>query len=216
MVEMGASATVSDMKNSELMNQIFPNLQVHLKLVSSTPIRNIATIAGNFVNASPIGDMTVFFLALDTVLVLNNGEIRREIALKNFYKGYKTLDKTTDEFVETIKFKIPETTAFFNFEKVCKRTYLDIASVNTAILFTAKNGLIEKANIAAGGVAPIPFFLQKTSNFLIGKSISEATILAAIDIMQTEIAPISDVRGTSEYKQFLLGQLLKAHFSREI
>ena len=211
-VEMGASATVSDMKNSELMNQIFPNLQAHLKLVSSTPIRNIATIAGNFVNASPIGDMTVFFLALDTVLVLNNGGIRREIALKNFYKGYKTLDKTADEFVETIKFKIPETTAFFNFEKVCKRTYLDIASVNTAILFTAKNGRFEKANIAAGGVAPIPFFLQKTSNFLIGKPISASTILAAIEIMQTEIAPISDVRGTSKYKRFLLGQLLKAHF----
>ena len=59
--EIGASATVSDLKASSQMNGTFPFLQNHLKLVSSTPIRNMATIAGNLVNASPMGDMTVFF-----------------------------------------------------------------------------------------------------------------------------------------------------------
>ena len=60
---IGASATVSDLKASIELNKAFPNLQAHLKLVSSTPIRNMATIAGNLVNASPIGDITVFLLA---------------------------------------------------------------------------------------------------------------------------------------------------------
>ena len=60
-IEIGASATVTDLLESPVMNAIFPDLYKHLKLVSSTPIRNMATIAGNFINASPIGDMTVWF-----------------------------------------------------------------------------------------------------------------------------------------------------------
>ena len=67
---MGASATVTDLKESPEMNAAFPHLQKHLKLVSSTPIRNMATIAGNLVNASPIGDMTVFLLALNATIFL--------------------------------------------------------------------------------------------------------------------------------------------------
>ena len=64
-IEIGASATVTDLLVSPVMQAIFPNLYKHLKLVSSTPIRNMATLAGNFVNASPIGDMTAWFLALN-------------------------------------------------------------------------------------------------------------------------------------------------------
>jgi xanthine dehydrogenase small subunit len=56
------------------MQSIFPDLYKHLKLVSSTPIRNMATLAGNFVNASPIGDMTIWFLALDAEIVLAMNE----------------------------------------------------------------------------------------------------------------------------------------------
>jgi xanthine dehydrogenase small subunit len=213
--EIGAAATVSDLKNSDFLNLAFKNLQKHLKLVSSTPIRNIATLAGNFVNASPIGDMTVFFLALNSVLVLKNKEgNRREIALKDFYKGYKTLDKTADEIVEIFHFDLPKTgNAFFNFEKVCKRTHLDIASVNSAILLTVNDlELIETVHLAFGGVAPTPFFATKTAAFLIGKPINEATVIAANAILQTEIAPISDVRGSEKYKRLLAKQLLLAHF----
>ena len=64
-VEIGASVVVTDLLESPIFQRIFPNLYKHLKLVSSTPIRNMATLAGNFVNASPIGDMTAWFLALD-------------------------------------------------------------------------------------------------------------------------------------------------------
>jgi xanthine dehydrogenase small subunit len=60
-------------------------------------------------------------------------------------------------------------------------------------------------------VGPVPLFLQKTSDFLQGKKISEDVIKQAIEVMKTEISPISDVRGSKEYKTLLLGQLIKAH-----
>ena len=206
-IEIGASATVTDLLVSPVMLRLFPNLYKHLKLVSSTPIRNMATLAGNFVNASPIGDMTAWFLALDASIVFNND---REIPLREFYLGYKTLAKTDDEFITKIRFRKDFT--HFNFEKVSKRTYLDISSVNSAISLKIENNIIEKAHISAGGVAPIPLYLQKTSEFLRGKEISENTILEANEILQTEISPISDVRGSETYKRLLLKQLFIAHF----
>ncbi len=210
--EIGAAATVSDLLAADFLHKAIPDLSRYLKRVSSTPIRNIATLAGNFVNASPIGDMTIFFMALDAVLVLKNGKNRREIALKDFYKGYKTLNKTADEIVEKFYFELPTNEDFFNFEKVCKRTHLDIASVNSAIFLTInENGLIDKVRVAMGGVAPIPLFLPKTSAYLLGKYFDESTVMRANDVMQTEIAPISDVRGSAAYKRLLARQLFLAH-----
>jgi xanthine dehydrogenase small subunit len=206
-VEIGASATVTDLLASPVMQNIFPNLYKHLKLVSSTPIRNMATLAGNFVNASPIGDMTAWFLALNASIVFNNG---REIALKDFYLGYKILAKTEDEFIKTIRFR--KNFTHFNFEKVSKRTFLDISSVNSAISLKTENDLIIEAHVSAGGVAPIPLYLRNTSEFLRGKRINEETILQANKILQEEISPISDVRGSAEYKTLLLRQLFTAHF----
>jgi xanthine dehydrogenase small subunit len=213
-VEVGASATVTDLLVSPVFQRIFPNLYKHLKLVSSTPIRNMATLAGNFVNASPIGDMTAWFLALDASIVLSSD---REIPLRRFYLGYKQLAKTEDEFITKIRFR--KDFEHFNFEKVSKRTFLDISSVNSAISLRSESSasadglsLITHAHVSAGGVAPIPLYLEKTSRFLRGKEINEATISEANEIMQSEISPISDVRGSETYKRLLLKQLFAAHF----
>ena len=209
---IGASATVGDLKNSLIINEIFPQFHQYAKLISSTPIRSMATIAGNFVNASPIGDLTVFFLALDAQIVLNDGKQQRELPLRNFYKGYKQLDKKPNEIIEKIWFELPGKNTKFNFEKVSKRTHLDIASVNSAINIAINENKIENASISAGGVGPIPMYLKNTSVFLKGKTISEKIIHEAIEISRSEISPISDARGSKEYKTSLLDQLIKAHF----
>lgn len=224
-IEVGASVTVTDLLESRVFQRIFPNLYKHLKLVSSTPIRNMATLAGNFVNASPIGDMTVWFLALDAEILVGAGSgSDRVIPLRELYLGYKQLAKADDEFIKTIRFR--KDVQHFNFEKVSKRTCLDISSVNTAISLRvdgptgdenasgmlALQSKIVEAHVAAGGVAPVPLYLKKTSEFLCGKEINDATISGAIEIMQSEISPISDVRGSESYKRLLLRQLFTAHF----
>ena len=209
---IGASVTVTEFAESPIIQDIFPDLEKYIKLVSSMPIRNMATMAGNLVNASPIGDMTIFFLALNAEIVLSNESATRTIYLKDFYKGYKQLDKVDDEFVEKIIFIKPPKEAVFNFEKVCKRTWLDIASVNSAcLMYLDKGGVITDIHLSAGGVAPFPKYLSNTAAFLKGKKIDTAVLNEAIKIMNDEIAPISDARGTKEYKRLLLRQLILAH-----
>ena len=112
---VGAASTVTDLLHSPVFNKLFPELRKHLKLISSTQIRNMGTIGGNLVNASPIGDMTIFFLALDSSLTLRmtTGE-SRNVLLRDFYKKYKTIDKGDDEFVEAISFETIGKGAHFN------------------------------------------------------------------------------------------------------
>jgi xanthine dehydrogenase small subunit len=209
---IGPSATVTDLKNSAIINEAFPSFQQYAKQVSSTPIRNMATIAGNFINASPIGDFTVFFLALGAEVKLAHNGSERSVPLRKLYKGYKQLDKTSDEYISQISFELPDSNTLFHFEKVSKRTHLDIASVNSAIRLIMKGDVIKEAGLSAGGVAPVPLYLQKTSEFLKGKKVTEDIIHQAIEIVHTEISPISDARGTATYKRLLLSQLIKAHF----
>jgi xanthine dehydrogenase small subunit len=209
---IGAAVTVTAFAESELIQDIFPGLHKYIKLISSTPIRNMATMAGNLVNASPIGDMSIFFLALDSDIVLNRNGSTRTIKLKDFYKAYKQTDKAADEVIEKIIFMPPHKNSF-NFEKVSKRTHLDIASVNSACqLQLNEGGSIKDIHLSAGGVAPFPKYLAATCSFLNGKRIDDGTLKEAIAIMNEEIAPISDARGTAEYKKLLLRQLFLAHF----
>ena len=211
---IGTNSTVSDLWNHVELNTILPNLKKHLKLVSSEQIRNMASFGGNLVNASPIGDMTILFLALNSdITIINEDQKERVIPLKNFYQGYKTYDLNEGELLKEISFKLPTEHSYFNFEKVCKRTHLDIASVNSAALISIENNTITEAHVSIGGVAAIPKYLHKTSAFLTGKSLNTATIIEASDVLQNEISPISDVRGTSDYKRLLGRQLFFVHFT---
>jgi xanthine dehydrogenase small subunit len=209
---IGGAATVTDLLESPVIQKGFPQFDAYARLISSTPIRNIATIAGNFVNASPIGDLSIFFLAMDARLLLTDGHTSRQLPLREFYLGYKVLNKRPEEWIEKIIFDLPSTDERCNFEKVSKRTCLDIASVNTAIRLRVRGGRIEDAHLAAGGVGPIPAYLAKTSAALRGQRPDESLVLEAARLARTEIQPISDARGTAAYKTLLLGQLIKAHF----
>ncbi|MBJ6108325.1 FAD binding domain-containing protein [Hymenobacter sp. BT523] len=212
-VVLGAATTASQLLESELMRGLLPNLPQYLKLVSSTPIRNMGTVAGNFINGSPIGDLTIMFLALGaSITLLDATGATRELALPDLYLGYKKLAKAADEQVIEISFPAPLAGDFFHFEKVSKRTHLDIASVNSAAWLRVEHGLIQAARVSAGGVGPVPLLLARTSAFLQGRELTAETVTAANEVMQAEISPISDVRGTSDYKRLLLRQLLWAHF----
>ena len=207
-----AAVTATDLISNAIILKALPRWYDYLKLISSTPIRNIGTIAGNLSNGSPIGDFTIILLALNAEITLTDGDNQnRQLPLKDFYLAYKTLNKTANELISAITFEVPSTTKF-NFEKVCKRQYLDIASVNTAIHITTKDDKVIEVHCAMGGVGPIPKFLTQTCAFLHSKSIHPEIIKQAEQVMQTELAPISDARGTIAYKRLLARQLFFAHF----
>lgn len=209
---VGSALTVTELTENEIINRLIPDIAKFSKLISCTSIRNRATIGGNIVNASPIGDVSIMLIALNAVLVIENKNTKREVPIANFFKAYKQFDLKRDEWLSYIKIPLSNENKFFHFEKVSKRTHLDIASVNTAISLKLENNIITDITLSAGGVAPVPFLLNETCNFLNGKELTSENIDKSIEISQSEIQPISDVRGSTEYKSLLLKQLIKAHF----
>ncbi|RMF64724.1 MAG: (2Fe-2S)-binding protein, partial [Calditrichaeota bacterium] len=128
--------------------------------------------------------------------------------------GYKKLDKRPDEILTEIIFPVPKPGTGIHFEKVSKRKTLDIASVNSAIRIRVNKEVIEDVALSLGGVAPFPLFLSATCDYLEGNPVDRETVLHAIEVAQSEIAPISDIRGSAEYKRLLARQLLIAHFTK--
>jgi xanthine dehydrogenase small subunit len=211
---INALASIEQIRTSALLQSFFPRLAEDFKLICSAPIRQRATLGGNLINASPIGDLSVFFLALDAQLVLLSYSQTRTISLQQFFQGYKQIDLTPGERLLEIKFEIPSQIDRLSYEKVSKRTHLDIAAVNSAMLIQKQAGKITQVHLSAGGVAPFPLYLAKTCTYLRGQTLCQETVKTAADIAQSEIAPISDIRGSAQYKRLLLQQLLYVHFAK--
>lgn len=213
-VSIGAGETMRTIQHSPLLAKVIPGIKDFLAPIGSTQIRNMATIGGNLVNASPIGDLTIMFLGLDADLILSEGNTEHKVKLQEFYLGYKTLNKGENAVVTRVEFQIPAPKSF-HFERVCKRTYLDVASVNSACTLECDAGnVIQTVHLSAGGVAPIPCYLSHTCEALRGKRISKSLILNASQVLQEEVSPISDIRGDAKYKRLLLRQLFFIHMSK--
>ncbi len=211
-LRVGSAVTLEDFRLHPLVNRHLPAMREDVLLHSSTILRNKATLAGNIVNASPIGDITIMFLALEAVLELEGeGGAQRRVALREFYRGYKDLDLNPGEIIREMVIPIPKPGAFYHFEKVSNRKILDIAAVNSAILLETDGKKIARVCLSAGGVAPVPLLIGGLEKFA-SRKISQEIFAELSEAAMAAVAPIDDVRGAAEYKRLLLGQLVKAHF----
>jgi len=210
-VHVPGTATIEEFRCSPVIKKFFPELEAQLLMFGSTPIRNRGTVGGNLVNASPIGDMTCLFMALDAVLTLQDGAETRELPLRKFYSGYKQVEKKRNELIAMVSFARPGKTARLSYEKVSRRQFLDIASVNSTLSFDLEDGRMANVGISAGGVGPTMLHLAKASEMLNGKKMDARLFTDAWAVASGEISPISDARGSAAYKRLLLRQLLAAH-----
>lgn len=213
-LRVGGAVVLEDFRLSEAVQKHFPALTEDLLLHSSTILRNKATLTGNLVNASPIGDVSIILLALDARLTIVNREgSRREARLADFFKAYKKTDLACGELVVEIAIPLLPQGARYHFEKVSNRTILDIAAVNSAVRMTTDAaGKIADLRISAGGVGPVPLLVGGLEAFH-GRKADAATVEAIAQAATDAAKPIDDIRGSATYKKLLLGQLVRAHFS---
>ncbi len=208
---IGGGTTLADLAASTAAAAVLPVIAEMAPWFGSTLIRNRATVAGNLVNASPIGDLTAVLLAADASLELEapDGGLRT-VALDAFYKGYKDLDLAAGEVVRAVRVPVPAPGTAFRFEKVSRRKVLDIASVTACLMLRRQDGVVTAARLAVGGVAPVPLLARRTAAALVGRAPDAAAVLAAADVLDEEIAPIDDVRGSAAYKRLLARRILLA------
>ncbi len=190
----------------------FPDLREMLRWFGSRQIRNRATLGGNLVTASPIGDCAPVLLTHDAVLRLASAEGERLLPLAEFFQGYRQTALRPSEILRAVV--VPRDDGFHRrFFKVSKRREMDISTVSfCGALKLDAAGVVTEVRLAFGGVAATPMRALATEAFLPGKAWTEETLAAAQEVLADEFAPISDTRGSAAYRQNLITNLLAKFF----
>lgn len=203
---IGAGATLSELERESAEH--LPELSRSLAYFGSPLIKNAGTLAGNLVNASPIGDTIPAFFVLEGEVEIAGENSRRWVRIEDFYTGYRKTVLRNDEIVTRMRLPIPAEDEVFKIYKVSKRKDLDISSFGAAIFMRMAGLRIEQIRIAFGGVGPMVVRLPRAEAFLAGKIGSRELFAEAGNIACGEVTPISDVRGSEGYRRTLAKNIL--------
>ncbi|AFM11935.1 xanthine dehydrogenase small subunit [Turneriella parva] len=204
-LEIGAAANWSDVLAAT--EQRLPELYAILKIFAAEQIRNAATIGGNIINASPIADSLPCLYVLGAKLELTSITGSREVEIHAFYTGYKRFDLQPNEILTKIILPLPAADAAVGLYKVSKRRDLDISTVTLGLHMKTRAGKITEAHLAAGGVAATIVRLRSAEKALVGSEWTAATFAQAGQVATAEISPLSDVRGSAEFRKALVKNL---------
>jgi xanthine dehydrogenase small subunit len=171
-----------------------------MRRLGSRQIRNLGTFGGNLGTASPIGDTLPCLLALDATLLLRAADGAREIAIDDFFLGYRKTALEPDEFIEAIRLPKLKPGQDFRVYKLSKRFDQDISAVIGAYRLELADGKIRALRAAYGGMAATPKRAQALEAALIGRAWS-ADALADVDaLMAKDFQPIGDMRASAAYR----------------
>jgi xanthine dehydrogenase small subunit len=189
-----------------LFEQLWP-------LFSSRLIRNRATLGGNLGTASPIGDSPPALLALDASLTLASERGTRRVPVREFFLGYRKTCLGARELIAAVHIPLPMPKVQ-RFYKVSKRVMDDISTVAGAFaLDLTDDRRIERLQIAFGGVAGTPVRAVVVEQHAVGRSWNHETCAQLAAELVTLGSPLTDHRGSAEYRRAMLGRLLEKFFA---
>jgi xanthine dehydrogenase small subunit len=203
----GANVTLAQMERAT--REHFPELHPMFLRHGSPLIRNAGTLAGNLANASSIGDAIPALFVLRAQLELTGARGTRQVNADDFYTGYKQTALAPDELITAVRIPRLGPREALRLYKVSKRHDLDISTFTAAIWAKTNASAIADIRIAFGGVGPTVARLPRAESSLRGKSIADTAAFAhAARLAREEISPISDVRGSLEYRRQLAENIL--------
>ncbi len=211
LIHFGPNVTHNQIVSSALIREkALPLVQAAWQ-VGSPQIRNRATVVGNLVTASPANDTITPLMALDATVHLQSKSGKRTVPLREFYTGVRKTIMRPDEMVVEIFFQGLPTTSRSIFVKYALRKAQAISLLNLAIIVDIQDGVILKAAITLGAVAPTIVHAKKAEEFLIGKPLNGSLLDgSAADLVEQEIKPITDIRSSAEYRD----HVVKVMFNR--
>jgi xanthine dehydrogenase small subunit len=214
-LEIGAGVTLTHIEKK--LHGIFPALDEMLHWFAARQVRNRATIGGNLGTASPIGDLPPVLLSLDASVKLASKNSERIVPISDFFTGYRQTAMQKNELIVSVRIpKLLERGAVKRFSqsyKVAKRGSDDISTVSASFAIDLdRNDSITKARLAYGGVAAVPARALDAEAVLTGKRWNEKSMLLAKEKLKTAFTPLSDFRGSAQYRNMLVANLLEKFF----
>ncbi|MBI4773714.1 MAG: xanthine dehydrogenase family protein subunit M [Deltaproteobacteria bacterium] len=206
---IGAGTTHSTALAHPLVIQFLPVLAHALRVLGSPPIRNMGTIGGNIVTASPAGDTLPPLYALGAEVELRSREGSRRCPIHEFIIGPGKTILAKNEILSGVRVRKADRYNVHHFEKVGLRNALAIALVSmAALLRISDSGEIQEVSLAWGSVGPTVVRSPEAEQILLGKTLDLRTLENAGAIVRKAVAPIDDVRAGSDYRRQVAGNLL--------
>lgn len=193
-VTVGACVKMNAMAHDPAMIDTFVLLRDAVHYLGSGQVRNLATMAGNICNASPLADTATPLLVYEATVLVHGASGNREIPITEFFKGVRRTALEKGEIVTGIRIpKYREEKG--QFKKIARRREVDLSTVCSTVA-----RLDGEIRIAFGSVAPIPLRAVKAEAYLEGKELTDEVIAEAARIARTEVSPIDDVRASKTYR----------------
>jgi carbon-monoxide dehydrogenase medium subunit len=207
-LNIGALVTVGEIETSVIVRNAFPIIADAAHQLGSFQVRNRATVGGNLCNSSPSADLAPPLIALGAVAKIVGPKGRRSVKLEDFFTGPGKTVLSKSEILTGLRVPKPPENSCGAFLKHGPRQCMDIATVNAAVMVTLKEKICKEAKIVLGAVAPIPMRAKQAEEEIRGRPLEGNVIHKAGQSAAKECVPISDVRGSVEYRREIVNVLV--------
>jgi CO/xanthine dehydrogenase FAD-binding subunit len=201
-ITLGALATHSAVAESPVIREKFPDLAEACAQVSCVQIQNLGTVGGNLCNASPAADAAPPLLLADAMLTLAGARGERSVSIHDFFLGPRQTLLQPDEILKEIF--LPEVSGRrgATYLKLGKRRAMEIAVVGIAVAMhlNGSDQIASECRISMASVAPTPLRARRAEEIFKNQEITDKLIEDAAEVAAEEARPISDIRGSAEYR----------------
>jgi carbon-monoxide dehydrogenase medium subunit len=208
---IGALVTHREIETSALVRERFPVLCDAEKEVANIRVRNMGTVGGNLASGEPLTDLSQIFISLDGKAGITGPNGQRAIPIEDLFVDFYTTSLAEDEILTQVV--IPPLPAHSGIEYIrfSSSSVVDKPSAGVAVRLTLETGdeTIQTARIVLGCVGATPVRARKAEALLAGKRVTAELAAEAGTVAAQECNPISDLRGSEQYKRAIVGTLVK-------
>jgi carbon-monoxide dehydrogenase medium subunit len=206
---LGPSMCCAELTAREDIKALFPGLVESAYLIGSSQVQGRASVGGNLCNSSPAADTVPALIALNASCQILGPAGERTVKAEDFVTGVGSNCLAEDEFLRCIEIPRPAPNSADAYLRFIPRTEMDIAVAGAAVSLTVKEGLCSSARVAIGAVAPTALLVPEAAACLVGTDLGTADLNAAAAAATAAATPITDRRGTVEFRKHIVGVLTK-------
>ena len=208
-LRLGAALACCEIIDNPTVRQHYPGLVEAAGLIGSDQILARASVGGNVCNGSPAADTTPALIALGATCQIAGPKGTREVAVEDFVTAPGQTVLAADELLVEFRIPAPPAKAADCYQRFIPRNEMDIAVVGVGSCVALDGDTCSAARIGLGAVAARPLLAEEAGAALVGRPLDDAAIGAAAKLAQAAASPISDMRGTAEFRTHLVGVLTR-------